>query len=83
MIQIRKLEYRGHLIRNEKYALLQLIIQGKIEGVRGSGGRRDSWLKNLLKWNAKTTPQLVLAAASKPTSKDRRWFWKKERTVET
>lgn len=34
-IKRRKLEYFGHVMRNSKYKLLQLIIQGKVEGRRG------------------------------------------------
>lgn len=31
-IKIGKLEYFGHLMRNNKYQLMQNIMQGKIEG---------------------------------------------------
>jgi len=34
-------------MRGEKYRILQLIMQGKIEGKRSVGRRRNSWLKNL------------------------------------
>lgn len=40
MIKERKLRYLGHIMRNTKYQLLKLILQGKIEGRRGSGRRR-------------------------------------------
>ncbi|KAI5717477.1 hypothetical protein M8J77_006922 [Diaphorina citri] len=59
MIKIRKLQYLGNIMRNEtKYSLLQLIIQGKIDGRRGPGRRRISWLHNLRKWTGKTSAEL-------------------------
>lgn len=55
-IKIRKLEYLGHIMRNnQKYRLLQLILQGKIEDERNVGRRRISWLKNLCDWFSATT----------------------------
>uniref|UniRef100_A0A8D8SH15 Craniofacial development protein 2 n=1 Tax=Cacopsylla melanoneura TaxID=428564 RepID=A0A8D8SH15_9HEMI len=46
-IKVRKLQYLGHIMRNEsRYTLLQSIMQGKIFGKRGPGRRRTSWLKN-------------------------------------
>lgn len=41
-IERRKLQYLAHLMRGQKYTLLQNIIQGKIEGRRNSGRRRMS-----------------------------------------
>lgn len=65
-IKCRKLEYLGHIMRHpEKYHLLQLILQGKIQGRRGPGRRRISWLKNLRTWFGKTTSELFRAAANK------------------
>ena len=38
-VKIRKLQYLGHLMRNEKrFYLLQSILQGKVLGKRGSHG---------------------------------------------
>ena len=64
-IKQRKLMYFGHVMRNEKYRLLHLIIQGKIEGRRAQGRRRTSWLKNLRQWFGRSTKSLFRAAASK------------------
>ncbi|VEN58388.1 unnamed protein product [Callosobruchus maculatus] len=48
IIKERKLVYLGHIMRNEhKYRILQNIVQGKVEGRRGPGRRRISWLANL------------------------------------
>ncbi|XP_073953527.1 uncharacterized protein [Choristoneura fumiferana] len=49
-IKQRKLCYFGHVMRNAKYRVLRLIIQGKIAGMRSVGRRRHSWLKNLRDW---------------------------------
>ncbi|KAH1023806.1 hypothetical protein HUJ05_003406 [Dendroctonus ponderosae] len=46
-IKKRKLEYLGHVMRGEKYRLLQNIVHGKIHGSRGPGRRKTSWLNNL------------------------------------
>ncbi|KAI5707563.1 hypothetical protein M8J77_011831 [Diaphorina citri] len=66
IIKVRKLQYLGHIMRNDnKYTLLQLIIQGKIEGKRGRGRRRISWLHNLRKWTGKTSTELFRIAVNK------------------
>uniref|UniRef100_A0A8D8SWG1 Uncharacterized protein n=1 Tax=Cacopsylla melanoneura TaxID=428564 RepID=A0A8D8SWG1_9HEMI len=55
----RKLEYLGHIMRNEtKYKLVKSILQGKVFGERGSGRRKISWLKHLRTWFSKTTTEL-------------------------
>ena len=64
-IKTRKLEYFAHVMRNKKYHLLHLIIQGKIEGRRSAGRRRTSWLANLRKWYQFNTHTLFRVAASK------------------
>lgn len=64
-IKKRKLEYFGHILRNSKYQLLQLIMQGKIDGKRGPGRRRTSWLKNLRQWYGASTRTLFRRAVNK------------------
>ena len=64
-IKKRKIEYLGHIMRNEKYDLLQLIIQGKIDGRRKPGRRKTSWLKNLRQWFNMSTRSLFRAAVNK------------------
>lgn len=39
-IKKRKMEYFGHIMRHEKYRILQLILQGKTDSKRGPGRRR-------------------------------------------
>lgn len=45
-IKKSKLEYLDHILRNETYELLKLILEGNIEGKIGLGRRRISCLKN-------------------------------------
>jgi len=52
-------------MRNNKYRILQNIIQGKVDGRRGSGRRRTSWLDNLRKWFGATSTELFRCAANK------------------
>ena len=65
-VKQRKLEYFGHVMRNEqKYRILQLTMQGKIFGKRGPGRRRISWLKNLRQWFGMTSSELFRRAVNK------------------
>lgn len=50
VIKRRKTAYLGHIMRNEKYQFLQLVIEGKIEGRRGIGRKKMSWLRNIRQW---------------------------------
>lgn len=52
-------------MRNEKYRIFQLVMQGKIEGKGRPGRRKTSWLKNLREWYGRSTRFLFRAAASK------------------
>ena len=62
-VKKRKACYLGHIFRSEKYNLLQLIVQGKVEGRRGIGRRRISWMKNLREWlNVNNTAELIRLA---------------------
>ena len=56
IIKKKKTAYLGHIMRNTKYQLLQLIIEGKIEGRRGIG-RKMSWLRNIRHWTGIRTAQ--------------------------
>lgn len=64
-IKKRKLQYLGHVMRGEKYQLLQLIVQGKIVGKRSIGRRRNSWMKNLREWYNCSNNQLFRSTVSK------------------
>lgn len=47
IIKMLKTAYRGHVLRNEKYALLIVIMQGTIDGKKGMGRKKKSWLTNI------------------------------------
>lgn len=49
-IKKRKTAYLGHIMRNNKYQFLHLLIEGKIEGRRGIGRKKMSWLRNIRQW---------------------------------
>jgi hypothetical protein len=49
-IKKRKTAYLGHIMRSERYYFLQLLIEGRIEGRRGIGRKKMSWLRNIRQW---------------------------------
>lgn len=58
-----KTAYLGHIMHNQKYELLQLIIQGKIEGRRGIGRKQASWRRNIRHWTGMHNVGVLLNAA--------------------
>ncbi|KAF6200405.1 hypothetical protein GE061_006708 [Apolygus lucorum] len=50
IVRRRKVSYVGHLLCGEKYSLLLLVFEGKIEGNRSIGRRKTSWYSNILQW---------------------------------
>ena len=66
-IKERKLTYIGHLMRGDRYEILRLIIEGKIQGKRSVGRRQNSWLKDLRRWLGKTSAEIFRAAISRVT----------------
>lgn len=62
-IKCRKIAYLGHVLRGEKYHLLQTIMKGKIEGRRGPGRRQHSWLRNIRDWTGiRSVSELIRVA---------------------
>jgi hypothetical protein len=47
---MRNVSYLGHVMRGDKYHVLQLIIEGKIEGWGGVERKQMSWLRNIRDW---------------------------------
>ena len=64
-IKKRKLEYFGHISRNTKYEMLQIIMQGKVDGRRGPERWRTSWLMILRQWYGASTKTLFKRAVDK------------------
>lgn len=52
-------------VKQYKYKLLQLFIQGKIVGKRSVDKRRYSWLKNMREWLGSSTTSLFRVATLK------------------
>ena len=61
-IKKRKTSYLGHVYRGGNYEFLRLIVEGKVEGRRGPGRRRCSWLRNVRDWTGLDTQSLLRAA---------------------
>jgi hypothetical protein len=71
-IKRRKVSYFGHIMRHEKCALLQCILEGKIDGKRARGRRKTSWMSNIRNWLGKNREGLI------HTARDR---WKYARLI--
>lgn len=65
VLKCRKSQYFGHILRGEKYQLLQLIIKGKVCGKRSRVRPRTSWLQNLREWFQYYFKELFSAAKDK------------------
>ena len=50
-------------MRNQKYQILQLILQGQIEGRRGMGRKQASWLRNIRQWTGIKNVRHLFTAA--------------------
>ena len=64
-IKLRKTSYFGHIMRGKKYVILQLVIEGKIEGRRGVGRKKLSWLRNIREWTGMRGVEELFRAAQK------------------
>ncbi|XP_024887867.1 uncharacterized protein LOC112464852 [Temnothorax curvispinosus] len=52
-------------MRGERYELMRLIIQGKVQGKRSIGRRQNSWLKDIGRWFGCTSVDIFRMAVSK------------------
>lgn len=64
-VKERKLKYVGHIMRGDRYEVLRLVIEGKIEGRRSVGRRQNSWLKDLRRWFGRTSIEIFRGAVSR------------------
>ncbi|XKL69207.1 hypothetical protein PGB90_006976 [Kerria lacca] len=70
IIQRRKIAYLGHIVRGEKYDVLRVILQGRVEGRRPRGRMKYGWIKNIKKeWTGINTYQELMEAARDRTLK--------------
>jgi hypothetical protein len=67
MIKERKLGYLGHVTRGDRYALLKLVLEGKIRGKRSPGRRQNSWMSDLRRWLGRSSTEIFRAAVSRVT----------------
>ena len=56
----RKLQYFGHVIRSGK--IQRLLMDGKIEGSRGRGRPRRTWVKDITEATGKSYVECVRTA---------------------
>ena len=67
VVKKRKTAYLGHVMRGSRYELLKLIMEGKIEGKRGIGRKKHSWLKNIRDWTGMDAHSLFRTAQDRQT----------------
>ena len=58
-IQTKKLQYFGHIIRQNGEPLYRTVLEGKVNGTRGRGRPRDKWTSNITKWTGLQYHQAV------------------------
>lgn len=68
-IKIRKTSYLGHVLRHNKYSILQVIMQGRVDGRKGIGRKRKSWLRNIREWTGMGVEELFYAAKDRDAFK--------------
>ena len=80
IIQTKKLQYFGHIIRQNGDTLQCTVLDGKVNGSRGRGRPRMKWTTNISKWKGLEYHQEVRQAqhrqewrtiASNPRQEDR------------
>ncbi|KAG7308497.1 hypothetical protein JYU34_005707 [Plutella xylostella] len=62
-IKLKKTSYLGHVLRHDRYRLLQVIVMGKVEGKRRVGRRRKSWLRNVREWTGVASVEQLMRLA--------------------
>lgn len=69
IVKIRKTTYLGHILRNDKYSLLHVIMQGRIEGKKGIGRKKKSWLRDIREWTNLNADQIFHVAKDREAFK--------------
>ena len=62
IIQTKKLQYFGHIIRQNGDTLHRTVLDGKVHGSRGRGRPRTKWTTNIIKWTGLEYHQAVRQA---------------------
>jgi len=60
-------------MRDDKYNIPRLIIQGKVEGRRWIGRKKLSWLRNIRKWTGLGVEELFRVATDEDNSTKLSW----------
>ena len=47
----RKLRFAGHIMRGSGNKLMQVVLEGKIEGTRDRGRQRRAWADDVKEWS--------------------------------
>ena len=64
----RKLRYAGHIMRGSSGGLVQLVLEGYIEGKKGRGRLRRIWGDDIKEWsNCKTIGKAKRLSENKPS----------------
>ena len=66
----RKLTFFGHAIRNNNTRLIPDIIEGKIEGRRGRGRPKISYMDNIKQWTNKKMGEVIQACHDRERWRD-------------
>uniref|UniRef100_A0A8D8VC16 Craniofacial development protein 2 n=1 Tax=Cacopsylla melanoneura TaxID=428564 RepID=A0A8D8VC16_9HEMI len=64
-VKRRKLAYFGHIIRNNKYKILQDIVKCNLSGTRARGRPRTSWFDNITNWTTLAPEEVFIRALDK------------------
>lgn len=70
IVKVRKTAYVGHILRNDKYSLLQVIMQGRIDGKKTIGRKKKSWLRNIRDWTNLSAEQIFHVARDREAFKE-------------
>ncbi|CAH2207478.1 jg23512 [Pararge aegeria aegeria] len=62
-VKKKKVAYLGHVLRHDRYRLLQLIMMGKVAGKRCIGRKRKSWLRNIREWTGMASAAQLFSLA--------------------
>ena len=63
--KIRKLRYFGHIMRQQNGSIESSIMTGFVEGNRGRGRPRISWIDNVLNWTGLVGSDLMSATRNR------------------
>ncbi|ERL86044.1 hypothetical protein D910_03458 [Dendroctonus ponderosae] len=68
-IKERKIQYLSHVLRGEKYELLRLLIEGKVQRKKSAGRCQNSLLQDLISWFDRSCNGIFRTVVCKATTK--------------